>query len=121
MPVLTRRRAGIHAPLAEPLRRVDGGHGQAPLGVTPASERLGHGRASHSGQLPRGMIPAPSPYGGARFAQIPPGPPTANENAPHHPAGGAGFSPRFPPHLPLLIPSPPPGGPPTPPGRDPPP
>src|SRR5260221_10724286 len=116
MPVLTRRRAGIHAPLAEPLRRVDGGHGQAPLGVTPASERLGHGRASHSGQLPRGMIRARSPYGGGRFARTPPRPHPPTENPPPTPAAGAVFLPRFPPPLPPLFPSPRPGAPPPPPG-----
>src|SRR5258708_36117420 len=74
MPVLTRRRAGIHAPLAEPLRRVDGGHGQAPSGAAPAPERLAHGR-----------------LGQARAAVPRPGRPPREQRQPHHvPPGGGG-------------------------------
>src|SRR5260221_1530765 len=111
MPVLTRRRAGIHAPLAEPLRRVDGGHGQAPLGVTPASERLGHGRASHSGQLPPGMIPARSPYRGARSGPTSPRPHPPTATALRPPPRGGGFSAGFHPTPPLMTARPLPGGP----------
>src|SRR5258708_39012647 len=100
MPVLTRRRAGIHAPLAEPLRRVDGGHGQAPLGVTPASERLGHGRAPPRGALPRGVIRARSPYRGGPSPPAPPAPPPPPPTPPPPPPPPGPFPPRVPPHTP---------------------
>src|SRR5258707_12839521 len=102
MPVLPRRRAGIHAPLAEPLRRVDGGHGQAPSGAAPAPERLAHGRLGQAraavprhGRTPRGQRQHPhvSPGGGGNggtsspvsphpHRPIPPAPPPPPASAP---------------------------------------